>query len=205
MTMQDLSLNDTKTTKLFVFILIYIGKGFTFRITLLKREGIFMKKSLIILLVLTICLSTVMAETYLNANDLTPCKLTSTFTTDGVAILATAEKAVDIEALEIVRESEDGEVFNGRIKLNGTGSTSYRAIKFNAKKGETLTVYANSSSKTEARTLTLANESGPISSLVAKEDVDNKASIAKVKINTTGTYYLYSKNKGINIYTLIVE
>ena len=164
-----------------------------------------MKKAVIILLVAFFALSTVFASAYISVNDLEAEKVTETKDFDGVVLIATPDKHMTIEMLDDGREAEDGEVFNGRIKLEGSGKSSQRAIKFDAVKGEVLKVYLNSSSKTEARTLVIADSSGAqIGALTAPVD-GSSVGIQSFEIPSDGTYYIWSKKSGINIYMLIVE
>ena len=164
-----------------------------------------MKKAVIILLVAFFALSTVFATAYISVNDLEAEKVTETKDFDGVVLIATPDKHMTIEMLDDGREAEDGEVFNGRIKLEGSGKSSQRAIKFDAVKGEVLKVYLNSSSKTEARTLVIADSSGAqIGALTAPVD-GSSVGIQSFEIPSDGTYYIWSKKSGINIYMLIVE
>ena len=164
-----------------------------------------MKKAVIILLVTFFALSTVFASAYISVNDLEAEKVTETKDYDGVVLIATPDKHMTIEMLDDGREAEDGEVFNGRIKLEGSGKSSQRAIKFDAVKGEVLKVYLNSSSKTEARTLVIADSTGAqIGALTAPVD-GSRVGIQIFEIPSDGTYYIWSKKSGINIYMLIVE
>ena len=164
-----------------------------------------MKKFFLLTIALLLLVPSLWAEAYISANDLEGAKITSTVEFDGVFLIATAEKHMTIELLDDGREAEDGEIFNGRIKLEGSGKISQRAISFSAKKGETMKVYCNSSSKTEARTIVIADGSGnQIGALTAPQD-GSGVGIATFSIPEDGTYYLWSKKSGINIYAIIVE
>lgn len=164
-----------------------------------------MKKAVIILLVAFFALSTVFSTAFISVNDLEAEKVTETKDYDGVILIATPDKYMTIEMLDDGREAGDGEVFNGRIKLEGSGKSSQRAIKFEALKGEVLKVYLNSSSKTEARTLVIADSTGAqIGALTAPVD-GSRVGIQSFEIPSDGTYYIWSKKSGINIYMLIVE
>ena len=164
-----------------------------------------MKKILVISLILAMAFTSLWAEAYISANDLDGAKITETVEFDGVFLIATPDKHMTIELLDDGREAEDGEIFNGRIKLEGSGKQSQRAISFTAKKGETLKVYSNSSSKTEARTLVIADQSGnQVGAITAPMD-GSGVGIAEFSIPSDGVYYLWSKKSGINIYAIIVE
>lgn len=86
-----------------------------------------MKKAVIILLVAFFALSTVFSTAYISVNDLDAEKVTETKDYDGVVFVATPDKHMTIEMLDDGREAEDGEVFNGRIKLDGSGKSTQRA------------------------------------------------------------------------------
>ena len=164
-----------------------------------------MKKAVIILLVAFFALSTVFSTAYISVNDLDAEKVTETKDFDGVVFIATPDKHMTIEMLDDGREAEDGEVFNGRIKLEGSGKSTQRAIKFDAVKGEVLKVYLNSSSKTEARTLVVADSTGvQIGAITAPVD-GGEVGIGTFEIPSDGSFFLWSKKSGINIYMIIVE
>ena len=164
-----------------------------------------MKKAVIILLVAFFALSTVFSTAYISVNDLDAEKVTETKDFDGVVFIATPDKHMTIEILDDGREAEDGEVFNGRIKLEGSGKSTQRAIKFDAVKGEVLKVYLNSSSKTEARTLVVADSTGTqIGAITAPVD-GGEVGIGTFEIPSDGSFFLWSKKSGINIYMIIVE
>lgn len=164
-----------------------------------------MKKAVIILLVAFFALSTVFSTAYISVNDLDAEKVTETKDFDGVVFVATPDKHMTIEMLDDGREAEDGEVFNGRIKLEGSGKSTQRAIKFDAVKGEVLKVYLNSSSKTEARTLVIADSTGAqIGAITAPVD-GGEVGIGTFEIPSDGSFFLWSKKSGINIYMIIVE
>ena len=164
-----------------------------------------MKKAVLILLVAFFALSTVFSTAYISVNDLDAEKVTETKDFDGVVFVATPDKHMTIEMLDDGREAEDGEVFNGRIKLEGSGKSTQRAIKFDAVKGEVLKVYLNSSSKTEARTLVVADSTGAqIGAITAPVD-GGEVGIGTFEIPSDGSFFLWSKKSGINIYMIIVE
>ena len=164
-----------------------------------------MRKLALLCLILTIGTASLLAGGFITANDLEPASLTAAADFDGVQILATAEKNVTIEDLgDSVREAVDGEVFNSRIKLNGSGKPEYRAIRFTSDTdGATLVVYLNSSSKTDARTLIVARPDGSqVTTLTAPPDSSDEAGIASCVLPEAGEYLVYSKSSGINIYML---
>ena len=170
------------------------------------EKGICMKKLLIVVLLGLLCALPLSSKAYLSVNDLDPQKLSSTKTFDDVSICATSEKGVSIDLIDVARTAKDGEIFNSRIKLGGTGSTAYRSLKFTAKKGEKLTIYLNSSSKTDARTLAIAKQDGTeVATIVADPDTGTVAGMGTYVFIEDGVYYVYSKNSGIYIYEIVVE
>lgn len=164
-----------------------------------------MKKALTTMFCVLFLTGALFAGDFITANDLDSASLVQTTEYDGVQILATAEKGVTIEDLgDSVREAEDGEVFNVRIKLNGSGKPDYRAIQFTSDiENAELVVYLNSSSKTDARTLIVARPDGSqVATLTAPPDDGNEAGIATCILEEPGEYLIYSKSSGINIYML---
>lgn len=143
------------------------------------------------------------AEGYICANDLEPGEITADKEEeDGFVLHATAEKNLTIEN-KPVHKSPAGEDYTVAIKLNGSGKPAFRSISFPAKKGETIVIHGNSGSKTEARPLVLIGPDGK----TVKElpmNVDGQAgtvaSEGKVKAPADGTYTVFSKKSGINIY-----
>ena len=154
---------------------------------------------------MALVISGVFATAFISVNDLEPEKVVETKEYEGVVFIATPDKHMTIESLDDGREAEDGEVFNGRIKLEGSGKVSQRAISFKASKGEILTVWSNSSSKTEARTIVIADASGnQVGAITAPQD-GSGIGISEFEIPQDGIYYLWSKKSGINIYSIVCE
>jgi hypothetical protein len=153
-------------------------------------------------LVLTASLA---AEASLSANDLTPGAVTTAQAWDGFTVLATPEKGVTVEAVDKPRTAPDGEVFNLRIKLNGGGSAEFRAIRFVTSGPAKVSVYANSSSKTDARLLKLVGQDGGVAELPAPPDDEAHAGLLEASVAAAGTYWLYSASGGINLYAVEVR
>jgi hypothetical protein len=142
----------------------------------------------------------------LSANDLEAAQVVEIKAIDTFTINARSDKGVTIEAMDVARTAEDGEVFNARIKLNGGGALDYRSVSFTVKAKANLKVYLSSSSKTDARTLKLCDDKGTvIADLVAPPDDGVKAGMATFSIPGAGTYVVYSAGSGINIYLIVVE
>jgi hypothetical protein len=112
-------------------------------------------------------------------------------TVDDLTILPTVN--IDANAKTV-----NGIAFAKRLKLNGTGSTTSRALKFNVSGACTLSVYALSSSSTSDRVLNVDNGTGVVGTINALG-----TSTSMETFNYTGgsgTLYLYSPDSGVNIY-----
>lgn len=142
------------------------------------------------------------AEGYLSANDLEKGEITSVKNEeDGFVLNASAEKNITVDKCP-VHTASDGESYTQRIKLNGSGSATARSISFPAKKGETIVVRGNSGSKTEARPLLIVNDAGETLTQINMEADPSGAPLTegKFKVPADGTYTVYSKKSGINLY-----
>jgi hypothetical protein len=148
----------------------------------------------------------VSAEATLNANDLPAGPVTAPVASDPFTLVAKADKAVTIEALDVARTAADGEVFNARIKLNGGGSADFRAVKVVVTAASKLTVYTNSGSKTEGRILKVVDETGAtVAELAAPVDDNANAGKLEASLPKAGTYFLYSGSGGINLYQVRIK
>lgn len=146
------------------------------------------------------------AEDILNANDLTAAQITAATQCEAFTICARSDKGVTIEAIDVARTADDGEVFNARIKLNGGGALDYRSIRFTTRGQVELIVYLNSSSKTDARVLKVVDGTGAVlAELAAPPDVGGVAGMATFNIPKEGEYAVFSANSGINIYQIVVR
>ena len=136
------------------------------------------------------------SEVFWNASDYDLATTYSENTQLGsVTLLATSGKTIttDSNPFEI-----DGYSFSKRIKFGGSGSTTYRALKFTTTGTSTITAYCVSGNSTETgRMLVLATADSVINDT-------NEAPLTAGKLVYSdvpaGTYYLYSNNSGINIY-----
>lgn len=162
-----------------------------------------MKKFALFFIVL-ISVFSLSAEAFLSVNDLESAKIVERVEFDGVFIVGAEGKHVTVEEAD-AKEAPDGEVFNLRIKLEGSGSAKHRHIELNAKKGETLKVYLISSGE-DVRSLAVVNkDTGAEIGVLDAPGKNDPIGIASIEIPADGTYLLYSKNKGINIYLVICE
>ncbi len=142
-------------------------------------------------------------EGYINANDLEKGEIVAeSKQEDGFVILGTADKNVTVDTCP-THTADDGEVFTQRIKLNGGGAADFRNISFPVKAGETVTVYGNSGSKTDARVLIVMGAAGEVTELSMDPDPTGaKPTIATFKAAADDTYTVYSKKSGLNVYQI---
>ncbi|MGI5058834.1 hypothetical protein [Treponema pectinovorum] len=168
-----------------------------------------MKKSVILLLSCMMMLGTfAFAEGYFSAEDMEKGTITAeTKCEDGFVLHANEEKYMNI-AKKPMHKAKNGDEFNMALQLQGAGKPDYRCVSFPAKAGETITVWGNSTSKTEMRQLVVVGPDGKIIKELPM-DVDAEAgtiaSESSVKAPADGTYILYSKKSGINIYKISVS
>lgn len=167
-----------------------------------------MKKLLVFVGILFMLSTTIYAtDVFFSANDLEPITLSEKTNYDGFTINATTDKPIAIQEMD-EREAEDGEIFNNRIKLGGSGNKDKLSITFKLKKGDKVTVYLNSTSKTDERVLNVMSSSSndvlfslpapPATSLM-------EAGIASFSANEDGTYTICSAKSGIYIYAIKIE
>ena len=155
---------------------------------------------------LTLCTS-VFAEGYFSAEDMEKGTITENVAVeDGFVLNATSEKYMNI-AKKPVHKASNGEEFTMALQLQGSGKPDYRSVSFPAKAGETITVWGNSTSKTDTRAIVVT---GPDGKAIAElpMDIDGQdgtpASEGSVKVSVDGTYTIDSKKSGINIYKINV-
>lgn len=143
----------------------------------------------------------------LSANDLEIETLTTLKEVDGFKLYGTEAKAIDIQEIE-ERTAPDGEIFNNRIKLNGTGKTDQLCIGFSAKKGQKVTVYLNSSSKTDERVLNLytpASKDALAAIAAPPATSDMTVGMGTFTIPYDGEFLIGSANKGVYVYAIVIE
>ena len=147
------------------------------------------------------------AEGYFSAEDMEKGTITEDKAVeDGFVLHATSEKYMNI-AKKPMHKASNGEEFSMALQLQGSGNATFRSVSFPAKAGETITVWGNSTSKSDMRPIVVAGPDGK----VIKElpmDIDGEAgtpaSDGSVKAPVDGTYTIYSKKSGINIYKINV-
>lgn len=141
-----------------------------------------------------------------NANDLQPAQIVSVEKVDAFTVYARSDKGVTVEASEPARTAIDGEVFTMRVKLNGGGAWDYRSIHFTTKGAAEVVVYLNSSHKTDARVLKVADAAGNIvSEQTAPPDNGTDAGMATFSVPKEGEYAIFSASSGINLYRIDVK
>ncbi len=94
-----------------------------------------------------------------------------------------------------------GNAFTQRLKLNGSGSATKRAVKFTLDYKTSLDVYALSGGSGE-RTLNIEDATGKVVATVAAADKNNATVQPKTVRLAPGTYTIYSAGKGINIFDI---
>lgn len=164
-----------------------------------------MKKILAVLSAALLFGASAFAEGYISANDLTKGTIIDNDMAceDGFVIHGDPEKFVLIDGGETVSYGED--TFTQRINLKGSGKAAgVRSVSFPAKKGEKITVYTHSSSKTEARTLVIANEAGEQVAAIPGNVYTDAVSVETITAPADGTYYAFSKKSGMYIYQIII-
>ena len=168
-----------------------------------------MKKgfSLACLMACIFAVSALGAEEFFTANDLAAAQIVANKAFGSFVIFARSDKGVTIEAMSTPRVAADGEVFNNRVKLNGGGAADYRSIHFTAAGAAEVVIYANSSSKTDARPLVVAKaaDGTVIAELVATPDDEKNAGMATATLPGAGEYVVFSKSSGINIYMIFIK
>ncbi len=166
-------------------------------------------KKLALTLIIFMVVGCLFAESAsLSANDLKVETLTTLKEVDGFKIYGTEEKAIAIQEMD-ERTAPDGEIFNLRIKLNGAGKTDVNCIGFSAKKGQKVTVYLNSTSKTDERVLNLYTPASKdaLASIPAPpaEAEDFTAGMGTFTIPYDGEFLIGSAKSGIYIYAIVIE
>lgn len=94
----------------------------------------------------------------------------------------------------------DGTKYTQRIKLGGTGTTTYRSIGFEVKQGATIVVYAISSSSSAARDSFILDSNGNKLSTTAVSVAGDAAAKYEFTVEEAGTYYFIGEGGGINVY-----
>ena len=166
-----------------------------------------MKKIVVLAAAIAVCFGTAFAEKYVSANDLDVKKLTSNLTTeDGFVIHSTADKQVEITAHDSKKSPSTvgNETFTKRIKIGGAGNLTGRSISIKAKAGETLKVYAKSTTEDE-RVVNILDQEGNVVGSGPAGSYSKAIPEVKFKIPADGEYFVTSKSSGIYIFEIILE
>ncbi|MBR1477069.1 MAG: fibronectin type III domain-containing protein [Lachnospiraceae bacterium] len=111
-------------------------------------------------------------------------------------LIATSSKNLNVETSD-AKTATDGENFIKRLKLNGTGKITERAVQITAAEKSYIVVYAMSGGA-DTRTLNVTDSNGTVIDTIS---ADGKTlAPSKAVILEAGTYYVFSINSGINIY-----
>ena len=166
-----------------------------------------MKKLLATIVATLLFGASVFAEGYLSANDVDMGKITSDRKEEDGFVIHGTQKAIEVTKADI---KINGEKFTQRFKMGGSavekGGAPVSVISFPAKKGETVTVYGLSSSKTEARVAEIYDSSkAVIASLPMAVYDETNPTIATFKVPADGTYSIGSKSSTIYIYYINVS
>ena len=113
------------------------------------------------------------------------------------AITASSDKTV------IIEDNSKGS-FTKRMKMGGAGSTTERSISFTTTDAATVKLVAMSSSGSSDRVVVIADAEGNTVEELAL-DASSDTVTLQTSLEKAGTYYIYSKESGINIYGLTVK
>ena len=125
--------------------------------------------------------------------------ITSTQTVDGLGLIATSSKTMQVKAESV---TVNGTAYTYCLALGGTGSTSYRSVKVPVSGSDTIKVVLRSSGSS-TRSLVVADSNGKKLGTI---NADKDASLGTYTYSGSAGYvYLYSANSGINIYKIQVD
>ena len=140
-----------------------------------------------------------------NVNDYdVVSSITAETTLGAVTAIATSSKNMTIEAIDTANTDEaiykyGTKTFTKKLKLNGTGKKTERALKVTATKAGTIKVYAISGSSSADRVLILEDSDGY---KTEKTALGSKITLLAYDVAAAGDYYIYSKASGINIFAI---
>ncbi|MBQ4378695.1 MAG: hypothetical protein II821_05820 [Treponema sp.] len=142
--------------------------------------------------------STSTSAVSLKGDNLSVGTLSSNTTSGSFTILATSAKTVKVSKSSLSYNSNN---YTQAIDLGGGADgvkPTYRAVKFTAGAGSSITVVANAGS---TRTLNLSDGSSVLKSV----SVTSSASVLNYTTTKAGTYYLYSSSSSLKIYEVYVS
>ena len=163
-----------------------------------------MKKILAAVSTLLLVGALAFAEANLNTSELEASEaVTEAISHNGFTINASKEK--DIRIKNVNKVAPDGKSFSKCIDLRGKQSNGARTIKFSAKKGETVTVYGNSGSKTDDRKILVQTAKKKTIKSIPVKIYTGEISMGEVTIPEDGDYQVCSEDKGVYVYGIIVK
>ncbi|ROS31352.1 parallel beta helix pectate lyase-like protein [Cellulomonas sp. PhB150] len=138
-------------------------------------------------------------QTALDASSLAVGSITADAVVGDFTIKATAAKNVTVDASD--RTSDRGDVYTQRIKLNGAGAATNRALAFTVDAAAEVLVHTRSGS-TADRALTLYDATGTaVDSVPAlADDGDLPIATEYLSAPAAGTYFIASPASGVNVY-----
>ncbi|MBR6912671.1 MAG: hypothetical protein IKN34_02535 [Treponema sp.] len=150
---------------------------------------------------------------YINANDLEKAVLTETLVDEvsGFTLNATAEKTLEVKSCDPRQIGDD--LFTQTISTKGSGKfvlgeepLNFRTISFPAKAGDSIIVYATTSSKTDERPLHVVNMANAeeIGTITMMPDNGKDMTVAEVLVKEDGNYCIYSTSGTGYIYQIKV-
>ena len=140
----------------------------------------------------------------MNVSELSAKQYSEKLSKNGFTIHADSTNAVTIEK----KSTEVNKVeYTNRLKTNGTGCADYRSISFATADAATFNLVAVSANSTDAREVAVAlkQADGSLKEVAAITVKVKNAAVYKVKLDAAGTYYVYSKSGGVNIYDMSVS
>ena len=126
-------------------------------------------------------------------------KISSTKTVDGLTLVATSSKTMQVKAENV---TVDGTSYTYALALGGSGSTSYRAVKVPVYGKDNIKVTLRSSGSS-TRTLIVADANGKKFGTISAAPTAARGSY--FYSGNAGYVYLYSAGSGINIYKIQVD
>lgn len=150
---------------------------------------------------------------YINANDLEKAVLTAPLVDEvsGFTLNASEEKSLEVKSCDPRQIGED--LFTQAISTKGSGkytvgedAVNYRTISFPAKAGDSIIVYATTSSKTDERPLHVVNmaTAEEIGTITMMADNGKDMTVAEVIVKEDGNYCVYSTSGTGYIYQIKV-
>lgn len=126
-------------------------------------------------------------------------KITSTVTVDGLTLIATSSKTMEVKAQSV---TVDGTTYTYTLALGGAGDKNGRAVKVPVSGNDVIKVTLKSSGSS-ARTLIVANSNG---NKIGDMQAGSSASTQSYTYSGSAGYvYLYSSGSGINLYKIQVD